>query len=130
METPTATAHLKPRKAKPFFYRHPWVFSGAVDHIEGEYEDGDLVRLVDDKGQYIATGYVNSQSQILVRLLTWDESQPIDKEFFRRKIQQARDLRETILASPAVSNAYRAFYSESDGLPGLIVDKYGDYLVL
>ena len=81
MGLPLATAHLKPRKAKPFFYRHPWVFSGAVDRIDGEWSDGDLVRLCDDRGQYIASGYINSQSQILIRLLAWDEAQVIDELF-------------------------------------------------
>ena len=130
MGLPIATAHLKPRKAKPFFYRHPWVFSGAIDRIDGEWADGDLVRLCDDRGQYIATGYVNSQSQIMLRLLTWDETQSIDEEFFRDKIISAKALREDILAVPTGSNAYRLFYSESDGLPGLVVDKYAGFLVV
>ena len=130
MGLPVATAHLKPRKAKPFFYRHPWVFSGAIDRIDGEWTDGDLVRLCDDKGQYIATGYVNSQSQIMVRLLSWDEAQPIDGQLFRDKITAAKALREDILAVPTGSNAYRLFYGESDGVPGLIIDKYTGYLVV
>jgi len=130
MGLPVATAHLKPRKAKPFFYRHPWVFSGAIDRIDGEWSDGDLVRLADDKGQYIATGYINSQSQIMIRLLTWDEAQVVDEQFFREKIQRARDLRENILSVQTGTSAFRLFYSESDGIPGLVVDKYAGYLVV
>lgn len=130
MGLPLATAHLKPRKAKPFFYRHPWVFSGAVDRVDGEWSDGDLVRLCDDRGQYIATGYINSQSQILIRLLSWDEAQVIDELFFREKIERARDLRENILAVQTGTNAFRLFFGEADGIPGLVVDKYAGHLVI
>jgi len=126
---PTATAYLKPRKARPFFYRHPWVYSGAIARVEGECDDGDLIRLCDEKGQFIANGYINSQSQIAVRLLSWDESRPIDEHFFREKLVQAKALREDVLAVPTGSNAWRAFFSEADGLPGLIVDRYTDFLV-
>jgi len=129
MGLPAATAFLKPRKARPFYYHHPWVFSGAIDHVEGDWTDGDLVRLCDDRGQYIATGYVNSNSQISVRLLSWDETQSIDEAFFREKIVQARRLREELLAVNTGSNAYRVFFGESDGLPGLVVDKYAGFLV-
>lgn len=127
--TPSATAYLKPRKARPFFYRHPWVFSGAIDRIEGDCADGDLVRLCDEKRQFIATGYLNSQSQIAIRLLSWNEDQPVDEAFLREKIMQARGLREEVLSVQTGSNAWRAFFGESDGLPGLIVDKYADFLV-
>lgn len=127
---PTISAHLKPRKAKPFFYHHPWVFSGAIESVEGDWTDGDLVRLFDDRDQFIATGYINSQSQIMIRLLSWDETQPIDEQFFRDKILRARKLREEVTGVSTGTNAYRLFYSESDELPGLIVDKYADYLVV
>ena len=126
---PTATAFLKPRKAKPFYYHHPWVFSGAIDHVEGEWDDGDLIRLCDEKGQYIATGYLNSQSQISIRLLSWDAAQTIDEHFFREKIMQAKGLREDMMSVQTGTDAYRAFFAESDGLPGLIVDRYAGFLV-
>ena len=126
---PTATAHLKPRKARPFYYRHPWVFSGAIDRVDGEWTDGDLVRLCDDKGQFIATGYINAQSQIMIRLLSWEPDREIDEGFFRDKLLKARSLREELLAVQTGSNAYRLFYGDSDGIPGLIVDRYADFLV-
>jgi len=130
MGLPTATAYLKPRKAKPFFYHHPWVFSGAIERVEGDWADGDLVRLHDDRNQFIATGYINSRSQIMIRLMSWDETRPIDEQFFRDKLLRARSLREEVVGLHTGTNAYRLFYSESDGLPGLIVDKYADFLVV
>ena len=120
---------LKPKRAEPFFYGHPWVFSGAVAEIEGPCNDGDIVDVLTRKGQFIARGYYNSASQIVAKLLTWDKAELIDDRFFRRRIETAIALRRDLLKLDEVTNAYRVIYSEADGLPGLIVDKYGDYLV-
>jgi len=88
------------------------------------------MRLHDDKGDFIATGYVNSKSQIMLRLLSWDESQPIDTGFFRERTITARRLRELLPGLRENSQAYRLFFGESDGIPGLVVDKYGSFLVV
>ncbi len=118
---------LKKGKAKPFWYHHPWVFSGAIQDIKGNAENGDLVDVLDYDGKFIAKGFVNHQSQIAVRLLTWDIHEKIDPDFFRKKIRDAIHLRET-LAISSRSTAYRLIHSEADGLPGFTVDKYNDFL--
>jgi 23S rRNA (cytosine1962-C5)-methyltransferase len=129
MDTQQATVVLKPGRQKPVLNRHPWIFSGAVKRVEGQPQGGALVRVVDSRGAYLATGYWNRQSQIVVRLLSWDEGQPLDDEFWRRRLERAIAGRAR-LGIDAKSNAYRLVYAESDGLPGLIVDRYAGWLVV
>jgi 23S rRNA (cytosine1962-C5)-methyltransferase len=148
METPSAIAAaqvaarvvLKPRKAQPFYGRHPWVLASAVDRVEptsvgGEHlldVDGQPVDLVSDKGKFIARGIYNSRSRIRVRLYTWAIDEPIDDAFFRRKLAASIELRRQIgYELPQRSeSAARLVFSESDRISGLIVDRYGDYLVV
>lgn len=120
--------YLKPRRAKPFFMRHPWVFSGAIGRIEGSPTKGSVVAVADDRGAFIGKGLFNPDSQIIVRLLTWERDEAVDAAFWRRRIERAVRLRRDVLDLSA-TQAYRVIFSESDGLSGLIVDKYGDYLV-
>jgi 23S rRNA (cytosine1962-C5)-methyltransferase len=120
---------LKRGRDKPVRNRHPWVFSGAIHRIEGEVQDGDLVRVVDGHGQYLATGYLNRRSQIVVRLLTWDGDEPVEADFWSRRLDRAIAGRATLAGDPA-TNAYRLVHAEADGLPGLIVDRYADWLVV
>lgn len=124
------TLYLKPRRAKPFFLHHPWVFSGAVGRVEGTPQKGGLVRVVDSAGVFIGRGMFNADSQIIVRLVSWDEAEAVDAAFWRGKIEAAVRLRQEVLHLPDSTNAYRLVYSESDGLPGLIVDRYGEALVV
>lgn len=119
---------LKKGKAKPFWYHHPWIFSGAIEEIKGDPKDGDIVEVLDDENRFIARGFMNHRSQIKVRLLTWDLHEKIDGNFFRTKIHEAIFLRENILAMRSKSSAYRLIHSEGDGLPGLTVDRYNDFL--
>ena len=121
---------IKPRRAKPFFFRHPWIFSGAVARIEGSYAEGDVVEAVDSGGKFIGRGFINSKSQIIVRLLSWDEGETLDREFFERRVAAARALREQVLGLTAPDDACRMVFGESDGLPGLIVDRYAGWLVV
>jgi 23S rRNA (cytosine1962-C5)-methyltransferase len=121
-----AIVTLKRGREKPVLNRHPWIFSGAIDRIESGARDGDLVRVVDGRGSYLATGYLNRRSQITVRLLTWDPGQAIDGGFWRRRLDQAIDGRRHISGT----DACRLVYAESDRLPGLVVDRYGDWLVV
>ena len=79
---------LKPRKARPFYGRHPWVLDSAIDRTEGDPADGDVVDLLSDKGKFIARGVYNSQSRIRVRLYTWDVNEPLDESFWRRDSKQ------------------------------------------
>lgn len=123
------TVVLEKDRDKPIRNRHPWIFSGAIQRIEGAIRDGDLVRVTDHRGRYLATGYVNRRSQIVVRLLTWDEGEPVDGDFWRRRLERAMAGRARLATDPATT-AYRLVHAEADGLPGLVVDRYGDWLVV
>ena len=123
------TVILKPGREKPVRNRHPWIFSGAIRRVQGTVEDGDLVRVTDSRGQYLATGYLNRRSQIVVRLLTWDADEKVDSGFWRRRLAQASDGRARLAQDPT-TDAYRLIHAEADGLPGLVVDRYGDWLVV
>ncbi|MFN2188253.1 MAG: class I SAM-dependent rRNA methyltransferase [Candidatus Promineifilaceae bacterium] len=124
------SVQLKSGREKPIANRHPWIFSGALEKISGEKpEPGAIVDVLDSNGHFLARGYINSESQISVRILTWDRSQEIDQDFWRSRIRRALNHRQDLRQEPE-TNAYRLIYAESDGLPGLIVDKYGDYLVV
>jgi 23S rRNA (cytosine1962-C5)-methyltransferase len=127
----TLSVILKAKRAQPFYGRHPWVFAGAVEKVEGNPADGDEVILRASTGNFIAYGLYNSQSKILVRLYSWDESQPITPEFFRGRLQTAIRLRHDILQlNHGPLAAYRVCFSESDQLSGLIVDRYGEWLTV
>jgi 23S rRNA (cytosine1962-C5)-methyltransferase len=117
---------LKRDREKPVQQRHPWIFSGAIACVESDAPDGSLVQVVDSQGDYLATGYLNRRSQIVVRLLTWDAGERVDAGFWRRRLERAIAARRL----PAGTDACRLVYAESDGLPGLIVDRYGDWLVM
>ncbi len=118
---------LKPRKARPFYGRHPWVLDSAVDRVEGTPADGDVVDLLSEKGKFIARGIFNSQSRIRVRLYSWDSAQALDEAFWRGRIANALRLRKDI-GYDAPRGAARLVFSEADGLSGLIVDRYGPHL--
>jgi 23S rRNA (cytosine1962-C5)-methyltransferase len=121
-----ANVVLKRGREKPVLNRHPWIFSGAVARIEGEVEDGDLVAVVDSRGSYLGTGYLNRQSQIVVRLLNWDPDEGVDDAFWLQRLRRAIDARQRL----GGTDALRLVYAEADLLPGLIVDRYGDWLVM
>lgn len=120
---------LKPRKAAPFFGRHPWVLDTAVDHVHGEVQDGEVVDLTAENGHWIARGIYNSHSRIRVRLYTWNAEEALDQAFWRRRLERAIALRQSMGFTDA-DGAARLVYSEADGLSGLIVDRFGDYLVM
>ncbi len=124
-----AQVKLKPGKERPVLHRHPWVFSGAIQDMDTTAKDGEVVDVVDAAGQWLARGYLNRRSQITVRLLTWDREEKVDRQFWRRRLERAFQGRSQ-LAADAATNAYRLVHSESDGLPGLIVDRYADWLVV
>ena len=120
---------LLPKRARPFYGRHPWVFAGAVAAVEGEPADGDVVDLVTDAGGFVARGLYNSRSKIRVRLYTWDAAVEIDGAFFRDKLMAALRLR-TALGLDGLGRACRLIFSEGDGLSGLTVDRYDRWLVV
>ncbi|MCJ7662629.1 MAG: class I SAM-dependent rRNA methyltransferase [Desulfobacterales bacterium] len=120
---------------------HPWVFSGAIERVEGEVDAGGLVDLFTHAGQFLGRGYYNPRSQIAIRLLSRNPVE-IDKAFFQKRIEGALAIRKPILSSETTAgsratssgagatNSCRLIHSEGDLLPGLICDRYGDYLVL
>jgi 23S rRNA (cytosine1962-C5)-methyltransferase len=118
---------LKKGKEKPLLRGHPWVFSGAVAKTEGEVAPGDLGEVYSREGQFLGVGHLNPNSQILLRLLT-RKKELVDPSFFRERISGAAHWRETFLKGK--TNAYRIVNGEGDFLPGLIVDRYGETLVL
>lgn len=128
-ERTTAILTLKTGRDKPVRNRHPWVFSGAIAHSSGQAEPGDLVTVVGENGRFLATAYYNPHSQIQARILSWDEDEAIDDAFWRGRIRRALAGQRALALEPATT-AYRLINAEADGLPGLIVDRYGDYLVM
>jgi 23S rRNA (cytosine1962-C5)-methyltransferase len=121
--------YLKEGRDKAVRNRHPWVFSGAVARSAGNVDDGAIVDVRDARGTFLARGYLNRQSQIVVRLLSWDEDEPIDEAFWQRRVAGAV-ARRASLAADTSTTAYRLIHAESDLLPGLIVDRYGDFAVV
>ena len=120
---------LKPRRTKPVRQRHPWLFSGAIAEIPASLADGDIVDVADASGGWLARGYLNRQSQIQVRLLTWDRDEAVDETFWRDRLAASLARRES-LPTLGHTNAYRLVHAESDGLPGLVVDRCGDWLAM
>ncbi|OPY01083.1 MAG: Ribosomal RNA large subunit methyltransferase I [Syntrophorhabdus sp. PtaB.Bin047] len=108
---------------------HPWVFSKALAPIPEGLAPGEPVELYDESGSFLASGYFNSYGQISVRLWGHKKDEPVGTDFFVRRMERAGDIRRRYVESPG-TNAYRMVNGESDLLPGLIVDRYGEYLVV
>lgn len=104
---------------------HPWIYASEIEKVEGAFENGDIVDVSDFRGKFIGRGFYNPQSQISLRILTRND-EPCDRDFFARRIREAWDYRK-LLCDPM---SCRLIYSESDFLPGLVVDKFADVLVL
>src|SRR5712692_3158261 len=148
---------LLPRRARPFYGRHPWVYAGAVAEVRGEPADGDEVELYSHAADFIARGLYNSKSKIRVRLYSWSPETALKAEFFGARLDQAIRLREILgltpppqpsptdggrasagacgsesMASPIDGRrtACRLVFSEGDGLSGLTVDRYDRWLVV
>lgn len=119
------TVKLKQKEDRRILRGHPWVFSNELACSPAEFAPGELVDVQDNTGRFIGRGYINPRSLIAVRLLTRTREE-IDGDFFRRRIAAARTLRTML----GFGDSYRAIFSEGDGLPGLIVDKYADTLVV
>ena len=125
---------LKSGREKSLLRRHPWIFSGAVHHIDvlRQAQDpapGETVNLLSSKGDFLARAAYSPTSQIRARVWTFDPDEQVDAEFFRKRIRTALTGRSTLNIQHA-TDAYRLIHAESDGLPGLIVDRYADTLVL
>ncbi len=130
MEFASVNLRLKPGREKPVINRHPWIFSGAIDNLsDSNLDDGDLVNIVDHKGQWLALAYYNSKSQIAGRIISWRQSERIDRTFWKQRLYRAFSLRER-LQLDIKTNAFRLVNGEADLLPGLVIDDYAGYLVV
>lgn len=120
---------LKKGKEASLMRRHPWVFSGAIQTIEGDVAEGDVVEVIDHKNRFLATGHYQPGS-IAVRVLSFGR-EPIGGNFWRKKLENALALRRELgLAGSNHTSMYRLVHGEGDGLPGLIVDIYGRTAVM
>jgi 23S rRNA (cytosine1962-C5)-methyltransferase len=122
-----ADVRLKKGKEKAVKQLHPWVFSGAIDAVKGNPKNGEIVSVLDAGGDFLANGFYNNQSRVAVRLLEWDSAVELNEDWWRLRISKAVKAREAILTSTH-TNVCRLVFSEADYLPGLIVDKYADFL--
>ena len=121
-----AQAILLPGKEKRVYTLHPWVFRSDIDRVEGTYLPGDIVNIISSKGHFLAKGYYNPNSQIALRIMTYREDETVDREMIFRRIHDAVEYRRNF----ADLKSCRLIYAESDRLPALIVDAFGDTLVL
>ena len=122
------TASLKPHKDESLQSGHLWIFSGALQQPPHWIEPGGLVDVKSATGQFVARGYYNPQTDIAIRILTRDVHEAIDLDFFRRRIRDALALRQVF--DPDKTNTYRLVNAEGDGLPGLVVDRFAEMLVV
>ncbi len=125
----TATVVLKSGRDKSVRQHHPRLFAGAIKQIDGRPKDGEVVDVADNQGEWLARGIINQQSQIAVRLMTWDAGEAIDDALWHRRVAAAIALRQCdpLLAH---TDARRLIFGESDGLPGVIADDYAAHIVV
>jgi 23S rRNA (cytosine1962-C5)-methyltransferase len=122
------TASLKPHRDETLAQGHLWIFSGALQQPAHWIEPGGLVDVKSSTGQFVARGYYNPHTDIAIRILTHDRSEQIDLAWLRRRVRQALELREVFDLSR--TSTYRLINAEGDGLPGLVVDRYAEVLVV
>lgn len=127
----TASITLKPKRDAATLRRHPWIFSGAVQRVTGDPAPGALVAIHNDAGERLAWGHYSPHSQIRARLIAWsaDEAETDSADFWRVRLRRAIAARRPLLADGA-TNAGRLIHAESDGVPGLVVDRYADVVVV
>jgi 23S rRNA (cytosine1962-C5)-methyltransferase len=119
---------LNKGKEKAILQKHPWVFSGALQALKTKPANGELVKVLSAKQEFLAYGYFNDASRVAVRLLSWEEENLPDEAWWRMRLQKAVAARKNLLKDG--TNTCRLIFSEADYLPGLIADCYGDYLAL
>ena len=121
--------YLKRGKEESLLRFHPWVFSGAIHHLDDGISEGDVVRVVNEQGDFIAVGHYQMGS-IAVRVLSFDD-EPVDDAFWARRLSSALHVRQAIgLADNPLNNTYRLVHGEGDNLPGLVIDIYGNTAVM
>jgi len=118
---------IKKDREKSLGFRHPWVFSGAIESVEERVLNGDLVQVVGSDGKVFGVGYLNRKCDIALRMVEFGDVALGARALIERKLRVAIVAREGILRK---NSACRLVYAEFDGLPGLVVDKFGEYLVM
>lgn len=116
-------------REKSLLRRHPWIFSGAIERVEGKPLSGETLDVFDKGGNWLARAAWSADSQIRGRVWTFDRDEQIDQDFFVRRLQQAQQWRNVVAARDDLTG-YRLIAGESDGLPGITIDRYDDFLVL
>lgn len=106
---------------------HPWIYDAEVVSTDGEYENGSLVDAVSEKGKYIGTGFISTESKIRIRLVSKNANDKFDRDFWKRRVKYAWDYRKTVMGEDI--SCCRLIFGEADQFPGLTVDKFGDILV-
>ena len=122
------TVILKEGREKSVLRHHPWIFSGAIREVAGDPCIGETVEIRSARGEFLAHGAYAASSHIPVKIWNFDESEAVDEAFFRKRLASAYALRKTVFHG-SLPDAYRLVCAESDGLPGLVVDLYGEYAV-
>ncbi len=117
---------LKPKEEIRIVRGHPWVYGNEIAKLEGDIRSGELAEVFSASGSFVGKGFLNTASKIFVRLLSRDPASVIDEEFFRQILLRADGFRK----ETGCGDSYRVLFGEADGIPGLIVDRYGDYLVV
>lgn len=120
--------YLKKGKEESLRRFHPWIFSGAIDHMDDGIQEGDVVRLLDNQGVFLAVGHYQ-EGTIMVRVLSFEDA-IIDRTFWHQRLQMAYDVRKSLNLQRDDNNTFRLVHGEGDFLPGLIIDCYGDTAVM
>ncbi|MBQ7064092.1 MAG: class I SAM-dependent rRNA methyltransferase [Firmicutes bacterium] len=121
-----ATVYLKKGEGRHFRSGGLWIYDNEIDRVEGAYENGDIVQLADDAGHILGSGFMNDHSKIRIRMMTRQSSQAVDADFLRMRLQSAWDYRKHTVDT----DSCRVVFGEADFLPGLVIDKYADVLVV
>ncbi|BEL79705.1 ribosomal RNA large subunit methyltransferase I [Serratia marcescens] len=125
----TVRLFLAKGREKSLLRRHPWVFSGAVQRVEGKALSGETIDILDSQGKWLARGAYSPESQIRARVWTFQQDEEINIDFFIRRLQQAQSWRDWVAQRDGL-DGYRLIAGESDGMPGITIDRFQNFLVL
>lgn len=124
----SASIYLVKGREKSLLRRHPWIFSKGIERVQGNPIDGDTVEIYTQDGKWLARGAWSGSSQIRARVWTFDKDETVDLDFFIRRLKYAQESRDGLIKRQGLTG-YRLCAAESDGLPGLTIDRYADFLV-